>query len=51
LIVASGKSILEESQLPTGSKFFSKPYDDNKIVQEITRMLVAIDTKGSRHTT
>jgi len=47
LIVASGRSILEESQLPPGSRFFSKPYDDNTIVEEITRMLVAIDANGS----
>ena len=50
LIVASGRAILEESQLPHGSRFFSKPYDDNTIVQEITRMLVAIDTNESGHT-
>ena len=43
LIVASGKSILEESELPAGSRFFSKPYDENTIVEEMTRMLVAIE--------
>ena len=47
LIVASGRAIVEESQLPTGSRFFSKPYDDNTIIQEITKMLVAIDANGS----
>lgn len=47
LIVASGRAILEESQLPAGSRFFSKPYDDHTIVEEMTRMLVAIDTTGS----
>ena len=46
LIVASGKVILEESHLPVGSIFFSKPYDDNTIVKEMTRMLVAIDANG-----
>lgn len=45
LIVASGRSILEESQLPAGSRFFSKPYDGDTIVEEIARM-VAIDAKG-----
>lgn len=45
LIVASGRAILEESQLPSGSRFFSKPYDDNTIVKEMTRMLVAIEIK------
>ena len=43
LIVASGRAILEESQLPAGARFFSKPYDDNNIVEEITKMLIAID--------
>lgn len=43
LIVASGKDILEESQLPSGSVFFPKPYDENTIVEEMTRMLTAID--------
>ena len=51
LIVASGKAILEESQLPAGSRFFSKPYDDNTIVEEMTRMLVAIDKNNSIHKT
>lgn len=43
LIVASGRSILEESQLPAGSRFFAKPYDENLIVEEMTRMLAAIE--------
>ncbi|MBG1231769.1 response regulator [Aestuariivirga litoralis] len=43
LIVASGRAIIEESQLPTGSRFFTKPYNDHTIVEEMTRMLVAID--------
>lgn len=43
LIVASGKEIKEESQLPSGSKFFSKPYDNASIVEEMARMLAAID--------
>jgi DNA-binding NtrC family response regulator len=47
LIVASGRSIVEESQLPARSRFFSKPYDANAIVEEMTRMLVAIDANGS----
>jgi len=38
---------LEESQLPTGSKFFSKPYDNNTIVEEMSRMLAAIDADGA----
>lgn len=51
LILASGKAILEESRLPAGSKFFSKPYDDNTIVEEMTKMLGAIDATQPDHTT
>jgi len=43
LIVASGKEIKDESQLPTGSTFFAKPYDNDTIVAEMARMLRAID--------
>jgi CheY-like chemotaxis protein len=43
LIVASGKEIKDESQLPTGSTFFAKPYDNDTIVAEMSRMLRAID--------
>jgi len=39
LIVASGKAILSESQLPPGTKFFSKPYHEASIVQMIHEML------------
>jgi len=45
LIVASGRAIHEESQLPTGSRFFSKPYDNDTIISEMTRMLAAIDAR------
>ncbi len=51
LIVASGRAILKESQLPAGSLFFSKPYDHNLIVEEMTRMLTAIDANNSVHKT
>lgn len=47
LIVASGRTILEESQLPTGSSFYSKPYNNDTIVKEMTRMLVAIEADES----
>ncbi|NQW52090.1 MAG: response regulator [Rhodospirillales bacterium] len=43
LIVASGKEIKDESQLPTGSTFFAKPYDNDTILAEMARMLRAID--------
>lgn len=39
LIVASGATILEESSLPIGSRFFSKPYDDHTITDEMARLL------------
>jgi CheY-like chemotaxis protein len=42
LIVASGRTILDESQLPTGSKLFCKPYDNNSIVEEMVRMLAVV---------
>jgi CheY-like chemotaxis protein len=48
LIVASGRTVLEESQLPIGATFFSKPYDNNTIVEEMSRMLAAIDADGPR---
>lgn len=39
LIVASGAAILEESMLPNGSRFFSKPYDDYTITDAMARLL------------
>jgi len=39
LIVVSGREPLHENQLPAGSRFFSKPYSDNIIVEEMTRLL------------
>jgi two-component system, response regulator PdtaR len=39
LIVASGKAIIEESHLPVGAKFFSKPYDEGAIIQTVMGML------------
>jgi len=50
LIVASARTIQKESQLPTGSRFFSKPYDNDTIVKEITRMLAATDADWSGKT-
>lgn len=43
LLVASGAAILEESSLPFGSRFFSKPYDDHAITDAMARLL-SIDT-------
>jgi CheY-like chemotaxis protein len=39
LIVASGATILEESSLPGGSRFFSKPYDDHTIIDAMAHLL------------
>lgn len=39
LIVVSGKAIPDETRLPANTKFFSKPYNDNVIVEELTRLL------------
>jgi CheY-like chemotaxis protein len=39
LIVASGATILEESSLPVGSRFFSKPYNDHTITDAMAHLL------------
>lgn len=39
LIVASGAAVLEESSLPAGSRFFSKPYQSATIAEAIARLL------------
>ena len=46
LIVASGATILEESSLPGGSKFFSKPYDDHTIADAMARLLSSEISNG-----
>lgn len=43
LIVASGRTILEESYLPVGARFFSKPYSDNVIVDAMLAMLSEVN--------
>ena len=45
LIVASGKAIIQENQLPSGSKFFSKPYGDHTIIEEMKRMVSIVATE------
>jgi DNA-binding NtrC family response regulator len=47
LIVVSGRRVLDETALPTNSKFFVKPYDDNTIIHELTRILAASPQDGS----
>ena len=39
IIVASGKSIIQESELPIGSRFFPKPYAEHAIATTIREML------------
>jgi hypothetical protein len=39
LIVVSGKNIVDESHLPVGARFFSKPYNDSTIVEAMMGML------------
>jgi CheY-like chemotaxis protein len=46
LIIASGNAILEESSLPFGSRFFSKPYDDLSITDAIARLLAGEHSSG-----
>ncbi|AEG07671.1 response regulator [Sinorhizobium meliloti] len=41
LIVASGATILEESLLPSGGQFFSKPYDYHTITDAMARLLLS----------
>jgi CheY-like chemotaxis protein len=47
LIVASGAAILEESSLPGGSRFFSKPYDDHSITLAMALLLSGEMPDGS----
>lgn len=39
IVVASGKKIVAESQLPPGSRFFSKPYEHGSIVSALAELL------------
>jgi CheY-like chemotaxis protein len=39
LIVASGQSIIDESHLPAGARFFPKPYNGGMIVEAMESML------------
>ncbi|SEG13419.1 response regulator [Bosea lathyri] len=38
LIVASGRVRVAEDSLPTGARFFSKPYPERELVQTMQRM-------------
>lgn len=48
LIVASGQTILAESQLPAGGRFFAKPYDDGALIGAISGMLSEEDGERGR---
>jgi two-component system, response regulator PdtaR len=39
IIVASGKTIVSESGLPPGTRFFSKPYTDHAITDTLRAMV------------
>lgn len=39
IVVASGMQIVAESQLPTGSRFFRKPYEDGSIISALAELL------------
>jgi len=41
IIVASGAALLRESDLPDGSVFFSKPYQDTRITDTMARLLAS----------
>ena len=41
LIVASGVAVISETDLPSGTSFFRKPYLERSIVEEIKRLLAA----------
>jgi len=47
LIVASGAAILEESSLPSGSRFFPKPYDEHAITDAMARLLASETPAGT----
>lgn len=39
IIVASGKAVVEQSQLPSGSRFFPKPYRDDTLLEVLSDLL------------
>ena len=43
LIVVSGKAMVDETRLPKGARFFTKPYNDNAIVETMRSMFAALD--------
>jgi CheY-like chemotaxis protein len=45
LIVTSGHSVVEESALPAGGRFFSKPYESRQIASAIAD-LIAVEARA-----
>jgi len=45
LIVTSGKTIVNESHLPMGARFFLKPYDDSVIVEAMMSALSDVNSR------
>ena len=42
LIIVSGKAVLQESHMPVGTKFYSKPYEDETIIAELQRLMQSV---------
>lgn len=42
LIIASGHMIVAEDEMPTGARFFGKPYADHAIARAIQRLMAEI---------
>ena len=40
LIIASGRAMPQEHEMPPGSRFFSKPYHDNAIIEALESLLL-----------
>lgn len=47
LIVTSGHVAVEENALPTGGRFFSKPYETHKVARVIAELITA-EAEGPR---
>jgi CheY-like chemotaxis protein len=47
LIVASGRTMLDESHIPVGARYFPKPYSDSVIVEAMLGMLAGKRAMGS----
>jgi CheY-like chemotaxis protein len=48
LIVASGKAIIHEGELPPGALYFSKPYEEHTIAESIRNLLGSPDPFTSK---